>query len=504
MKCQHCGKEIPDNAKFCGYCGQKQDPVVVTSTVKKAPAVKIDPKKIVIALCVLAVIISGAVLLMNRRPRLDPNKYLTMRMSEGKLDGDGDASFLVDYEYVTEKVDTEKLFERSLELIQSDESVFHIYDQSSLVDPAYYIDWTTNDRTTGLRNGDKIKVNFVPGQFWYDYEKENATWEDVEKLLNIKMAEEATYTVSGLEKGEIIEFTIPDIADHVVYEGVEGSGYVGFDDKLPEEINIDNTYYLKKTSPGYYDVIHNNQYIGSYHYYFSENSGSLSEGDTYHLIGEPDRTLKDYLAKDKRVPAVYDQELKAGKFAQYINSLSEIKESDLDSVASMFYYYTNSNITAFYKAALKPTEVATGNQNFCLLAVFERGGYEYVARITDLIRNGDGALESDDYDGGYLLSKDKPQAEQVAALYPQYNIEFFKQYDAPVSDGTVGTVVSLVEKLRIREKPSTSAREVGYAEKNKTYLVYSATEAEGYTWFEIGDGMYIASKEGEWTTFKKN
>lgn len=47
MKCKHCGKEVPDRAKVCGYCGtplKKKAAVVKPKPTVQAPVKKTKPK----------------------------------------------------------------------------------------------------------------------------------------------------------------------------------------------------------------------------------------------------------------------------------------------------------------------------------------------------------------------------------------------------------------------------------------------------------------------------
>lgn len=54
-----------------------------------------------------------------------------------------------------------------------------------------------------------------------------------------------------------------------------------------------------------------------------------------------------------------------------------------------------------------------------------------------------------------------------------------------------------VPNLRVRTSPSTSADILGYASKG-FYNYYETKDADGYTWYKIADGQWIASS-GEWT-----
>ena len=65
------------------------------------------------------------------------------------------------------------------------------------------------------------------------------------------------------------------------------------------------------------------------------------------------------------------------------------------------------------------------------------------------------------------------------------------------STGEVATVT--VEGLNVRNAPSTSATIVGVCWPNAGYQVIETAEADGYTWYCIGDGMWIADN-GEWIT----
>lgn len=66
------------------------------------------------------------------------------------------------------------------------------------------------------------------------------------------------------------------------------------------------------------------------------------------------------------------------------------------------------------------------------------------------------------------------------------------------------TVTVLVEKLNIRTAPSVSADSVGHAEQGAVYEYTSVTQSDGYTWYQLADGTWIADKDGQYLSVSGN
>lgn len=67
-------------------------------------------------------------------------------------------------------------------------------------------------------------------------------------------------------------------------------------------------------------------------------------------------------------------------------------------------------------------------------------------------------------------------------------------------DEEIGTITVNVDGLRIREDADTSSNSIGGVEAGKTYSVYATKENNGYTWYQIDEGQWIADN-GSWVTF---
>jgi len=67
-----------------------------------------------------------------------------------------------------------------------------------------------------------------------------------------------------------------------------------------------------------------------------------------------------------------------------------------------------------------------------------------------------------------------------------------------------GKVEILKNKIKIRQWASTSAPQIGFVNAGEVYTIYGVHEADGYTWYCIGNEMYIATKEGDWTRHINN
>lgn len=75
--------------------------------------------------------------------------------------------------------------------------------------------------------------------------------------------------------------------------------------------------------------------------------------------------------------------------------------------------------------------------------------------------------------------------------------------DEPANN-TLGNAVVLVTDLTIRSGPGVGYEQTGLVEVNATYPVYESVSADGYTWYRIGDGQWIADLGGQYVSYTPN
>ncbi len=88
---------------------------------------------------------------------------------------------------------------------------------------------------------------------------------------------------------------------------------------------------------------------------------------------------------------------------------------------------------------------------------------------------------------------------------PSWIRSFFTEYEytKPTAErlGYLGTIYVRVENLNTRDIPSTSGNKLEKLKEYGEYTVYEITEAEGYTWYRIGDNRWTADKDGQWVSY---
>ena len=70
----------------------------------------------------------------------------------------------------------------------------------------------------------------------------------------------------------------------------------------------------------------------------------------------------------------------------------------------------------------------------------------------------------------------------------------------PCEEDVIGTVQVNVSSLSIRTGPATSKTKAGMCRKNAVYQVYETSEGEGYTWYRVGNGLWVPN-DGKWLTY---
>ncbi len=133
---------------------------------------------------------------------------------------------------------------------------------------------------------------------------------------------------------------------------------------------------------------------------------------------------------------------------------------------------------------------STYQKNFMVSIVGEQDGWYMVQSQDDLINGNDGSLSAT-YDWkanvGWI-EKEKVDLIAGSISSPTATME------------VIGTAKVNVSDLYIRSSAGTNGSQAGFAQENKTYNVYASVEAQGYTWYQIGDRQWVASN-GKWVTF---
>lgn len=112
-----------------------------------------------------------------------------------------------------------------------------------------------------------------------------------------------------------------------------------------------------------------------------------------------------------------------------------------------------------------------------------------------------------------LLSVVYPDASEVNQYMYQYNLlmsgqpiptENTSTITKTADDGSIGSIKINVDALNIRSLPSTNGSIVGSVSSGQIYKVTETRQAEGYTWYSIGDGRWVADQNGSFLTYTAN
>lgn len=113
----------------------------------------------------------------------------------------------------------------------------------------------------------------------------------------------------------------------------------------------------------------------------------------------------------------------------------------------------------------------------------------------------------------YLRGKEKEAAAQPAntatgwilpsedaSPEPSASASASPEASASAAPAQYGTLTINVDSITKRDQPSQNGNSVGSAVRGETYQVMAAQDAEGYTWYEIAENVWIAS-EGTWVSY---
>ena len=298
--CGKCGTENESNAKFCKKCGNAliQVPVgempkmVPTSQIENASnnmtaapkAFKAPNKMVLIAGAAVAIIVLAVVLIMNAKPTINLNKYLTFE-SEG-YNGYGNARVSVDWDAIEAKYGDKLKYGDAAK--EEYGSLLKMMTPLEVLQECVSVELDNNKK---LSNGDAV----------------NYTWDVNDEIsefvkCKVKYSDEAV-TVSGLtELGTFDAFA--DLS--VTYSGIAPNGTVEID-YIGSELN-DSDFRL------------------------AERNG-YSNGDAFKITIDESRI--EYCAeKYGKVPESTEKEYTVEGLSSYVNSASEIDEEALSAMKS--------------------------------------------------------------------------------------------------------------------------------------------------------------------------
>lgn len=306
MICAHCGKEIQDGITFCPYCGSSttasENPAIESEEKKMKKTVQADKlKKLIAPAAALAILAAGGVVMANREPTIDLDKYVTITAdgynTVGTLNVDFDTDKL-------EKDYGKKLtqnFKKAMKNHKDDtyglsELTANLYDG---YETELFVDTCaigSADKSRNLSNGDVVTYS------WTDMA------EEAEEAFGVKVKYDTiSYTVSGL--------TSVDTFD--AFDGVD----VEFSGISPDGRATVNSLPTAEAGKGLYYVL-------------DENSG-LSNGDTVTLtVHSNSDNFKDCIEKYGALPKETEKTFTVQGLDEYVTSADDLNETGLTSLQS--------------------------------------------------------------------------------------------------------------------------------------------------------------------------
>ena len=523
MYCKHCGKQIADESKFCPFCGTDlqdvtrvlktsdvienlenttqtttqnvvippvtpmyQEPVLQRSQKSKLP--------LIIGGVILLALLFGVYSLFFSRKSINPKDFITVNV-DNALNGYANAQVDINYDKLTELIG-EKNFKNAVKsmmtedekkFIQSSGSSVSAYLDSPMAKAMYYAPFFVNvnyDNATNLSNGQEITFTFDTSTGLYSFD-------EITKMLNIKLPKEYKYKVSGLEEGKTINILIPNIENYVSFYGANGSGsaVLGWNDAT---YNFENDYQVKMMN-NIGQVTHNGNIVGSILYeVVGENGknvdGGLSQGDTIKVTATPDSSLVAELMNNKLSATNNSVDIKVDKIIEY-EALDNLDRNQVLAIGEEVVLYARNALakySPYVKEEFSIRNKKTGATGFAYLIGTSEKEY-YV--ITQDVRK--------DPNTNKLVAN----GFKMDSIGKSDNISnFLKDYDLYIMGNEVNGQTYAVGKqakitmegVRVRSGPSTNSTHVKINNKAAYYdngevvkIVEETRDSENNLWYKV-------------------
>ncbi len=224
-------------------------------------------------------------------------------------------------------------------------------------------DFELKENNRNLYNGDTVTVVLDAGL--------SDTLEETVSALGISIEKEINVTVSGLTEAKKINL-MGDPEKYITYKGANGNNKVNFDYSSAEEkTDLGEGFFLKPIMNGF-EVIHENESIGTYAYYFvsTDENGKVEsytsiydvkEGDVLSIKIDSGSSLFFNLIKLGYVPAENNREITVPDLGEYITSKEQLSSEEIETIRQALFTklsekYSNVEIASAHFATIQPGE----------------------------------------------------------------------------------------------------------------------------------------------------
>lgn len=531
MFCKHCGKEIPNESKFCPYCGEDMssftttiNTVIPDETIMLKPDtqqveavdentsyfdtkdidVKTGKKKnskaifIILGLILLIALLTGLFFLFNSKS-IKTSDFVTVSISDD-LNGYANAHVNVDYNKLNDLIGGrnmdrafKKITGQSTGFIDDIKSLFSNNATNSSIDSSKFIEYKVeNDKN--LSNNDQVVVKFVPGQLASYNQGSALSFDEICKLLRIRLEDEISYNVSGLQDGVVVNAVMPDIEKYISFVGSQGKGKAVFNtSNLSYTFN--NNYKVTFKTPNTGEVTKNGAYVGNLLYIIEAgdtnvNLEQLKQGDVIQVRVEPDENLAKELSKDKIMVNSEPVAITVKKLGESLDP-SKISTNDLIAMAQPVVINTRNNHmndkTAILDQVYKLTKKS--DSSYGLAYVFKTTDNSYCMTIAkDIVKDSTNDSIGFDYDS-FDIGKSLDLTNHLSAYDYTYlgNNEVLKYKYAVGKNGIV-----INKGVRVRNGAGTNFTHVkidgklaNYEEGEVLEIIDEAIGNDSNIWYKV-------------------
>lgn len=278
-----------------------------------------------------------------------------------------------------------------------------------------------------------------------------------------------------------------NVENYIEISGVSGRGevvinYEGLLDDLYGRISVETKETTKLS-----ELATAKQYM-SYYTTLGDKTSNLCNGDEVHLNFKSNKSM-DELAGLNITDKGYTYTVSGLKEVKLLDLFKDIqitskKEKIWGTTYTTYDVVNNSSDPILKNFDYDVTDKGNGMFTVrCNVSETELNNLGYGVDMTDdtIVSNYGG------FEKVYLL-------DSVVDITPEETPQ------QEISDGKIGSIVCNVNSLNIRSSASTNGSKLGKLNTGDTRDVYEQKTGEGYTWYRIGDGQWVAD-DGTWLTY---